>query len=171
MKMGINKGMDIARLAALVAATLTTGLIAGLFFAFDVSVMPALKRSDDRTLISVMQRVNTSIINGWFMLAFLGALLFTALALALHLPAGEHAALPPLTGALVAYVLALAVTGRVNIPLNNALEAAGPVELIAEPAAVRRAFETKWVPANRWRTALCTTALACHSWALLATPA
>ncbi|AWZ09786.1 MULTISPECIES: anthrone oxygenase family protein [unclassified Streptomyces] len=163
--------MDTARLAALVAATLTTGLMAGLFFAFDVSVMPALKRSDDRTLISVMQRVNTSIINGWFMLAFLGALLFTAAALALHLPAGEHAVLPPLAGALFAYVLALAVTGRVNIPLNNALEAAGPAEGIADPAAVRRAFETTWVPANRWRTALCTAALGCQSWALLASAA
>ncbi|MFI5766256.1 MULTISPECIES: anthrone oxygenase family protein [unclassified Streptomyces] len=160
--------MDIARAAALVAATLTTGLMAGLFFAFDVSVMPALKRSDDRTLISVMQRVNTSIINGWFMLAFLGALLFTALALALHLPSDEHAPVPALAGALVLYVLAVAVTGRVNIPLNNALEAAGPAERIADPAAVRAAFERKWVPANRWRTALCTAALACQSWALLA---
>ncbi|WP_251053702.1 DUF1772 domain-containing protein [Streptomyces sp. ISL-66] len=172
MKIGIDRGMDMdmdtARLTALVCATLTTGLMAGLFFAFDVSVMPALKRSDDRTLISVMQRVNTSIINGWFMLAFLGALLFTTLALALHLPAGEHAVLPPLTGALVAYVLALAVTGRVNIPLNNALEAAGDAERIAEPSAVRQAFETKWVPANRWRTALCTAALTCQAWALLA---
>ncbi|MGW6703887.1 anthrone oxygenase family protein [Streptomyces sp. NPDC054956] len=163
--------MDTARLAALVAATLTTGLMAGLFFAFDVSVMPALKRSDDRTLISVMQRVNTSIINGWFMLAFLGALLFTALTLGLHLPAGERAALPALAGALFAYVLALGVTGRVNIPLNNALEAAGPAERIADPATVRRAFETKWVPANRWRTALCTIALGCQSWALLASAA
>ncbi|MFD9304259.1 DUF1772 domain-containing protein [Streptomyces sp. NPDC060048] len=163
--------MDTARFAALVAATLTTGLMAGLFFAFDVSVMPALKRSDDRTLIAVMQRVNTSIINGWFMLAFLGALLFTALALALHLPAGAHAAVPPLSGALFAYVLALAVTGRVNIPLNNALEAAGPAERIADPAAVRRAFESKWVPANRWRTALCTAALGCQAWALWASAA
>ncbi|MCY0939493.1 DUF1772 domain-containing protein [Streptomyces sp. H34-S4] len=163
--------MDIARVAALVAATLTTGLMAGLFFAFDVSVMPALKRSDDRTLISVMQRVNTSIINGWFMLAFLGALLFTALALALHLPAGQHAPIPALAAALVLYVLAVAVTGRVNIPLNNALEAAGPAERISDPAAVRRAFESKWVPANRWRTALCTAALGCQSWALLTTAA
>lgn len=160
--------MDIARLASLIAATLTTGLMAGLFFAFDVSVMPALGRSDDRTLIAVMQRVNTAIVNGWFMLAFLGALLFTGIALALHLPAGRHGVLPPLAGALACYVLALLVTGRVNIPLNNALEAAGPVERIADPAAVRRAFEVKWVPANRLRTALCTAALACQAWALLA---
>ncbi|MFD9339330.1 hypothetical protein ACFWBF_33810 [Streptomyces sp. NPDC060028] len=65
--------MDLARLASLVAATLATGLVAGPFFAFDVSVMPALKRSDDRTLIAVMQRVNVAILGGRFLLAFLGA--------------------------------------------------------------------------------------------------
>ncbi|MFD3556609.1 DUF1772 domain-containing protein [Streptomyces goshikiensis] len=161
--------MDIARLVSLIAATITTGLIAGLFFAFDVSVMPALKRSDDRTLIQVMQRINVAIVNGVFLFAFLGALLFTALALALHLASdGGGAVAAPLTGALVAYVLALGVTGGVNIPLNNALEQAGPVDRIADPAAVRQAFERRWVPANRWRTLLCTTALGFLTWALVA---
>ncbi|MEV6954782.1 anthrone oxygenase family protein [Streptomyces sp. NPDC051183] len=160
--------MGIARLVSLVAATVTTGLMAGLFFAFDVSVMPALKRSDDRTFVAVMQRINVAIVNGWFLLAFLGALLFTGLALALHLPADGHDVLAPLIGAFVAYALALAVTGRVNIPLNNALEAAGPAERTADPAAVRQAFEKRWVPANRWRTVLCTASLGFLVWALLA---
>ncbi|MER7466186.1 anthrone oxygenase family protein [Streptomyces sp. NPDC097981] len=159
--------MDIARLASLIAATVTTGLMAGLFFAFDVSVMPALRRSDDRTLIRVMQRVNTAIVNGWFLVCFLGSLLFTGLALALHLASGGAGAAPPLIGALVAYVLQLGVTGRVSIPLNNALEQAGPVEHIADPATVRRAFEARWVPANRVRTLLCTIALGCLAWALV----
>ncbi|WP_328765468.1 MULTISPECIES: anthrone oxygenase family protein [unclassified Streptomyces] len=159
--------MEIARLVSLIAATVTTGLMAGLFFAFDVSVMPALRRSDDRTTIQVMQRVNVAIINGWFMIGFLGALLFTGFALALHLTSGGGAAAAPLIAALVAYVLQLGVTGRVNIPLNNALEQAGPVERIADPGAVRRAFESRWVPANRWRTLLCTIALGCLAWALV----
>ncbi|MFB6807041.1 DUF1772 domain-containing protein [Streptomyces sp. NPDC056387] len=159
--------MDIARLVSLIAATVTTGLMAGLFFAFDVSVMPALRRSDDRTLIRVMQRVNVAIVNGWFLTGFLGALLFTGLALALHLASGGGAVAVPLVVALVAYVLQLGVTGGVNIPLNNALEQAGPVEDIADPAAVRRAFESRWVPANRLRTLLCTVALGCLAWALV----
>ncbi|MER6778614.1 MULTISPECIES: anthrone oxygenase family protein [unclassified Streptomyces] len=159
--------MDTARLAALIAATITTGLMAGLFFAFDVSVMPALRRSDDRTLIQVMQRVNVAIVNGLFMTAFLGSLLLTALALVLHLASGAGSAAPPLIAALVAYALQLGVTGRINIPLNNALDAAGPVERIADPAAVRQAFEARWVAANRWRTLLCTISLGCLAWALV----
>ncbi|MFD8790019.1 anthrone oxygenase family protein [Streptomyces vinaceus] len=159
--------MDIARLAVLIAATVLVGLTAGLFFAFDVSVMPALRRSDDRTLIQVMQRVNVAIVNGLFLTAFLGSLLLTALALVLHLASGAGSVAPPLIAALVAYVLQLVVTGRVNIPLNNALDRAGPVERIADPAAVRRAFESRWVPANRWRTLLCTVALGCLAWSLV----
>lgn len=159
--------MDIARLASLIAATITTGLMAGLFFAFDVSVMPALKRSDDRTFIQVMQRINIAIVNGWFLVCFLGSLIFTGLALALHLASDGGAAVGPLVGALVAYVLQLTLTGRVNIPLNNALEQAGPVERMADPAIIRQAFESRWVPANRWRTLLCTIALGCLAWALL----
>ncbi|MEU6866352.1 anthrone oxygenase family protein [Streptomyces sp. NPDC046876] len=160
--------MEFARLASLIAATVTTGLMAGLFFAFDISVMPALKRADDRTVIQVMQRINTAIVNGLFLLAFLGALAFTALALALHLAGDDGGpATWPLTAALVAYVLQLGITGRVNIPLNNALDQAGPADRIPDPAAVRRAFESRWVPANRWRTALCTLALGCLAWALI----
>ncbi|MFF0217189.1 anthrone oxygenase family protein [Streptomyces vinaceus] len=159
--------MDIARLAVLIAATVLVGLTAGLFFAFDVSVMPALRRSDDRTLVQVMQRVNVAIVNGLFLTAFLGSLLLTALALVLHLASGAGSVAPPLIAALVAYVLQLVVTGRVNIPLNNALDRAGPVERIADPAAVRRAFESRWAAANRWRTLLCTVALGCLAWALV----
>ncbi|MFE2876856.1 DUF1772 domain-containing protein [Streptomyces roseus] len=159
--------MDTARLVVLVTATVLVGLTAGLFFAFDVSVMPALRHSDDRTLILVMQRVNVAIVNGLFMTAFLGSLLLTALALVLHLASGAGSVAPPLIAALLAYVLQLAVTGRVNVPLNNALDRAGPVERIADPAAVRRAFESRWVPANRWRTLLCTIALGCLAWALV----
>ncbi|WP_030302898.1 DUF1772 domain-containing protein [Streptomyces katrae] len=159
--------MDTAGLVSLIAATITTGLMAGLFFAFDVSVMPALGRSDDRTFIAVMQRINVAIVNGWFMTGFLGSLLFTGLALALCLASGAGEVAPPLIGALVAYALQLGVTGRVNIPLNDALDQAGAVERIADPAAVRNAFASRWVPANRWRTLLCTIALGCLAWALV----
>ncbi|WP_448701534.1 anthrone oxygenase family protein, partial [Streptomyces avidinii] len=55
---------------------------------------------------------------------------------------------------------------KVNIPLNNALEKAGPVARIGDPAAVRRAFEGPWTRANVWRTLLCTAAVGFLAWAL-----
>ncbi|MFF5706508.1 DUF1772 domain-containing protein [Streptomyces sp. NPDC012794] len=158
--------METARLVSLIAATITTGLVGGLFYGFSVAVMPGLRASSDRTAVETMQRVNVAILNGWFLLGYVGSLLFTGLALGLHLPGDGRRALLPLAGAFVAYVLAMAVTARVNIPLNNALEQAGPVDRITDPAAVRRAFEERWVRANVWRTVLCTVAFALLTWAL-----
>jgi uncharacterized membrane protein len=66
------------------------------------------------------------------------------------------------------YLAAVVLTARVNIPLNNALEAAGSADTPADPAATRRDFERPWVRANHWRTLLCAAALAGHCWALAA---
>jgi uncharacterized membrane protein len=44
------------------------------------SVMPGLRRTDDRTFVSAMQRINVAILNGWFMLSFFGALVVMAVA-------------------------------------------------------------------------------------------
>ncbi|MFD8144074.1 DUF1772 domain-containing protein [Streptomyces sp. NPDC059708] len=158
--------METARFVALVAATITMGLVSGLFYGFSVAVMPGLRASSDRTVVETMQRINVAILNGWFLLGYVGALVFTALALVLRLAGGGDGSPWPLAGALVAYVVAMGVTGRVNIPLNNALAQAGPVERMADPAAVRRAFEGPWVRANTGRTVLCAVAFGLLVWAL-----
>ncbi|MFI1652371.1 DUF1772 domain-containing protein [Streptomyces avidinii] len=158
--------METARLASLIAATVTMGLVSGLFYGFSVSVMPGLKRTDDRTVIEVMQHINKAILNGWFVLGYIGAFLFTALALALHIPSDGRDVLPALIAALVCYIVSMGLTNKVNIPLNNALEKAGPVARIGDPAAVRRAFEGPWARANVWRTLLCTAAVGFLAWAL-----
>ena len=48
------------------------GLIAGLFFAFSVSVMQALARLPSAEGIAAMQSINSAIINPLFLLVFLG---------------------------------------------------------------------------------------------------
>ncbi|MFB7123390.1 MULTISPECIES: DUF1772 domain-containing protein [Streptomycetaceae] len=149
------------------AATVTCGLTAGLFYGFSCSVMPALARAEDRTFIEVMQRINKAILNGWFVLGFVGALLATAAAVALHLPSDGHDVLPATIAALVLYIAMIGVTRSVNIPLNDELEAAGSPQRIADPAAVRSRFEARWVRFNVLRTLLSTGALACLAWALI----
>ena len=42
-------------LVTLVVATVTTGLSAGVFFAFDSSVMPGLRDQDDARFVAVMR--------------------------------------------------------------------------------------------------------------------
>ncbi|WP_067476133.1 anthrone oxygenase family protein [Nocardia amamiensis] len=139
--------MTATRLAALVLATLATGLIAGLFYAYANSVMPALARTDDRTIIDVMQKINVVIINPWFMIGFLGTVGFTVLAAALHLGREHRGTLIWIVLALVLNVIAFAVTVGLNVPLNDQLAAAGDPASITDLAAVRADYESAWV---RW---------------------
>ncbi|WP_433389181.1 DUF1772 domain-containing protein [Micromonospora sp. KLBMP9576] len=148
------------RTAALAGATLTTGLTAGLFFAYTCSVMPGLAATDDRTLIGTMQSINRKILNGWFLGAFLGAVPLLVVAAATHLGRGGPT-LAWTAAALACHLVTVGVTLGHNVPLNDRLEAAGPVDRIADPAAVRGFFEAAWVRGNLVRTLSSVAAFAC----------
>lgn len=149
--------------AVLTAATIATGLVAGLLFAFSVAVMPALGRTADRTFVDVMQQVNAAIQNPAFFLAFLGAPLLIAVAAVLQ---WRSPALPWLLAGLALYGVMIVVTAVVNVPLNNVLADAGPAAGIDDPAGVRAAFEARWVRWNLVRTLTSAAALGCLVWAV-----
>ncbi|WP_329137952.1 DUF1772 domain-containing protein [Streptomyces sp. NBC_01476] len=153
------------RAFVLLAATLTTGLMAGLYFAFSVAVMPGLGRSADRTFVEAMQRINVSILNGWFGLAFGGALVLGALAAALHWRGDGRPALPWIVAGVVLYAVSLLITMGVSVPLNDRLAAAGEPDRIRDLAAVRERFASAWVRWNAARTLTCLAALGCLAWA------
>jgi uncharacterized membrane protein len=155
--------MNLWRSAALLAATVSTGMMAGLFAAFAYAVMPGLARAGNRVLVVAMQRINESIQNGLFLLLFAGALVFTAIAAALHLGAGRRAALPGIIVALVLYVATLVITFAANIPLNTLLADGGD----ADPAGLRDRFEATWVRWNIVRTVTCSAAFVSLAWASL----
>jgi len=141
------------RASLLPVATAGTGLVAGLFVAFAIAVMPALHRADARTFVVTMQHVNVSIVNPVFLLLFLGSPVLLGVG-AFHAEPG-----PGRRWSLVAFglsVVALVVTFVISIPLNNRLAAAGS----ADPAAAREAFERPWTTANIARTILMTGSLA-----------
>jgi uncharacterized membrane protein len=155
------------RIAVLLAATITGGWMAGLFYAYSISVMPALRRADDAVFVEVMQRINTAILNGWFALGFAGALIFSAAAAVLYGIAGPAKVFVPVLIGAVLYAAQMVVTFGLNIPLNNALDAAGPPGRTADPATARQGFEERWVRLNHLRTLLCTGSLGSLCWALV----
>ena len=159
--------LEVLRAATLIAATVTTGLLAGLFYAFAVSVMPALSGADDQTFIDVMQRINVVIVNPWFFSSFFGAPVLTIIAAALHLPVSGRTVLPWILTAAVLNGVGFALTVGLNVPLNNALAAAGPPDQIADLTQVRTAFESAWVRWNTARAVAHTAALGCLTWALV----
>lgn len=153
--------------ALLLVSTVLVGLMAGLFFAFDVSVMPGLATTDDRTYVTSMQAFNASIDgNGLFGMAFILALLVSVAAAVVEFRKGRRNVAIWVGAAAVAYLIVLAITFSVNIPLNNDLAAAGDAAQMTDFSIVGK-FKGTWVSTNILRTLLCTAALTALSRALV----
>ena len=146
----------------LAAAILTTGLMAGVFGLYAHTIMPGLRHTDDRTFVGAFQSMDKAIMNPWFMAAFLGALVLTGLAAALHFSADRRNLLPWIGTAFALYLIAVIITMAVNVPLNDALKAAGDPARIGDLAAVRQHFhEARWSAWNLARTLTSTAAFGC----------
>jgi uncharacterized membrane protein len=158
--------MNTIRALSLLAATLTMGLTTGAFALYAHTVMPGLNHNDDRTFVAAFQSMDRAIINPWFMLtAFLGAIVFTLAAVLTNIGRDP---LPWAALALALYVVAVVITFAVNVPLNDALKAAGDPDRISDLAAVRERFdEARWATFNLVRTLLSAGAFVSLMWALV----
>jgi uncharacterized membrane protein len=152
------------RIATLMAATITMGLVAGVFVLYAHTIMPGLGKTDDRTFVGAFQAIDRAIMNPWFLGGgFFGALVFTILALITHV--GRNA-LPWIVAALVLYVITFLITVVINVPLNDAIKAAGDPDVI-DVAAVRERFgEARWQSWNMVRVVASTLAFGLLAWAL-----
>ncbi|MFI9642503.1 DUF1772 domain-containing protein [Micromonospora sp. NPDC051925] len=158
-----------ARAAGLTVGASTTlmGLMAGLFWGFDISVMPGLADSDDLTFVTAMQNINAAIENVLFGAVFVGAFVLPAIATVLLFSTARRAAAAWTLVAVACYLVTLALTMGVEVPLNDRLAAAGDPSRITDLAAVRADFEGLWVGVNVARTLTCTAAVVCLSRALV----
>ncbi|GAB3829509.1 DUF1772 domain-containing protein [Kribbella italica] len=156
--------MNGLRVASLMAATITTGMLAGVFGIYANAVMPGLAKTDDKTFVGAFQSMDRAILNPIFLgLGFVGALVFTLLAGVLHL---KEKAFPWIAVAFVLYLITFVVTITVNVPMNDTLKAAGDPDTI-DVAAARAAFdEARWRSFNLLRVALNTVAFGLLAWAL-----
>jgi uncharacterized membrane protein len=154
--------LEVLQGAALVAATISIGLMAGVFGVYAHAIMPGLRKTDDRTFVSAFRAIDRAIINPLFMVWFFGALAFAGAAAALL--GGERSVLPWIAAALVLYLAVVVITMAVHVPLNDAIKAAGGSDF----ALVRERFEeARWVAWNVVRAVLSTAALGCLAWALV----
>ncbi|MEO3754500.1 anthrone oxygenase family protein [Streptomyces sp. B6B3] len=135
-------------------ATLTlllTGLMAGVFFAFSVSVMLGLDAVDPGRAVAAMQSINDRIQNPVFLVAFVGVPVAAGATGGLLLALGHR-------GAGVAFLLAAGVyvfgaflpTMVVNVPMNDTLNAAGTPDSPEHAARLWADFSPRW---TAWNTA------------------
>lgn len=155
-----SPGRDRAAGPLLGASVLCTGLMAGLFFAYDISVMPGLAELDDRTYTAAMQRFN-AVIDGsaLFGLVFLATLACTVASAVVAFRKGRRAVALPLVVAAVCYLAMLVITVAINLPLNAELAALGDPSTARDLPAVVEDFKSVWVPVNVVRTVLCVLSL------------
>ena len=158
--------LDTLRTVLLLVGTLTMGLVAGAFALYAHTVMPGLRTTDDRTFVAAFQALDRAIINPWFMAGgFVGALVLT---LAGGVATLGEPSFPWVVASLVLYLFSFVATIAVNVPLNDALKAAGDPATIADLGAVRERFdEARWTAWNLGRTLTTLGAFGCLAWALV----
>ena len=137
-------------------AVLGCGLIAGVFFAFSSFIMSALARLEPPQGIAAMQAINITVINPWFMGAFMGTaivclfLTFSSLLkwhqLKWHQPGSPFL----LVGSLLYLVATFGVTILFNVPLNDALASVDPGS--SEGARLWASYLKDWTMWNHVRT-------------------
>ena len=122
----------------LLLATVSTGLVAGLFFCFVIAINPAFAQLPDAQYIAAMQAINVAIVNPFFTVPFLGA--------ALLIPFAAWRCKSFLIWVAAAFYLigGIGITFVVNVPLNDMLAAFSGLSSAAE---TRIAFARPW---NTW---------------------
>lgn len=99
------------------------GAVYGVFFAYSNSVVPGLDKTEPAQATAAMRDINVVIINPRFLATFVGPVVTTAATGFLLLGIDETTPALLYFAAAVVYLLgSLVVTGRLNVPMNNALE-------------------------------------------------
>jgi uncharacterized membrane protein len=152
-----EKKMETITLA--ITATMTA-LMAGLFFAWSVSVVPGLARLSDHEYVAAFQAMNRAIQNPIFLFCFMGV------AIALPLCAWMQFDLKSLrfwflVAAVASYWIGvIGVTMIGNVPMNETLDG---FQLqganAAEVAQARLNFEAPWNKLNMIRTIASTVSI------------
>jgi uncharacterized membrane protein len=158
---------ETAQAVALVVATLTAGLLAGVFALYSHTIMPGLGKTDDRTFVAAFQATDQAIMNPLFLLTFVGTPVGCVASALLYLGEDDTSVVPWVLGALALWVLVFLVTGAANVPLNNNIKSAGEPDDIDVTAARAAFHEDRWSRWNLIRTVASLAAFGCLVWALV----
>ncbi len=143
--------MNYVTISAVVIALTGSALIGGIFFAFSNFIMKALARVPTAEGIAVMQSINVTVLNPWFVGMFMGTAAISALLAVLGVTGWQAPSAPWLVvGALLYLVGTFLLTGLGNVPLNNQLAAVQ----VDDPAAIIlwEHYLDRWTLLNTVRT-------------------
>jgi uncharacterized membrane protein len=149
------------RYMLLIITTTITGLMAGLFYAWSISVTPGIGRLGDKEYLASFQAMNRAIVNPVFLICFLGAAVLLPVCTFMEYAQPISNRFWFLLGATICYVGGVIVlTFAGNMPLNIALDRFNIAAASSEQmAALRAQFENRWNTLNHIRSIAATAAL------------
>ena len=160
--------ISVFRALMLGGATLTTGLVAGVFYAYGVSVDLGLAAQPDGSYVATMQEINERIQNPLFFASFFGAVLLLLAALVVHLPRLRSGRFRLISLACLLYIAGgFLLTAIVNVPMNDQLAAVDPDAPARVLSQVRGAYEGPWDFWNGVRAVFSTLSFVALIWACL----
>lgn len=146
-------GGSVVRSLTLAMATITTGLMAGVYFAFSVSVNLGLAAQPDATYVATMNAINDRIENPLFFLSFFGAAVLPLAMLGSYYRRPRSGRFWLVALASVLYIGgSILLTSFVNVPMNTQLatvDSDAPARVLA---TARDAYERPWDFWNGVRT-------------------
>jgi uncharacterized membrane protein len=141
-------------------AIIALGAMAGLFFAFSISVMPGLDAIKADQAIPAMQSINQKIQNAVFLPVFIFAPIAPAVTGVFLLIHGQKTAGIIFLLAAAIYVLgAFVPTVAVNIPMNDDLDAAQVPTSAQEAALLWSDYSSRWTRWNHLRAVTSSVSL------------
>ena len=153
---------------SLIVAVFLTGLFAGFFVTYEISVTRGLAEVDDLTYVETFQWINATVLNLEFFVIFFVTVPALVAALVLN-RGGERLPTALLASALVMALATVVITVTGNVPLNN--ELAEYETLTPEIASTARvAFEEPWNRLNLVRTLTAVVAAVCVTVAVVVRP-
>ena len=157
---GLTGGMTHLTAISATLTLLVTGLMAGVFFAFSVSVMLGLDAIEPGRAVAAMQSINDKIQNPVFLLAFAGVPVAAGATGGLLLALGHRGAGVTFLLAAGVYLLgAFLPTIVVNVPMNDTLAAAGTPDDAEHAARLWADYSPRWTAWNSARAVFSTLSL------------
>lgn len=141
----------------LTVATVFAGLMAGLFYAWSISVTSGLVQVSNHHYLAAFQQMNRAILNPVFFVPFFGqAIILPILTYQVYRSPSADGFQYLLAATLLYWLGCMAVTMFGNVPLNNTLEVLQIDLMLTEQRAdFRSKFEQKWNQLN-WIRTICT---------------
>lgn len=137
----------------LLGTLLLTGLSAGFFYAWAVSVIPGNLNVNDSSYLESMQSINRAILNPRFFVVFFGPVLLLILSTIFQFNGNKIVFWFMLFAALSYIVGAFGITIAGNVPLNDQLDVLNLSQLSPQEIAdFRTHYEIKWNKLHMQRT-------------------